>query len=274
MIVLPMMLGSALAAPAAPAPAADQGITPLSALATSALLQEEEEAPDGLWHGNVNLGLSKSEGNANVESYSLDARGIREFEQHRYTLEALWLLSRDNDRGPNDRAFLQRRALGSAKYDQFMSEKMYFWFNALAETNFRAALDLRWTTGGGIGYQWRDDDTWKINTEVGLAYFNEEFDNGDKFDYLAARLAWDLWTRISENLVFGHFGEAFPSLDDKDDFYGRASTYFESQLSERMTARLSWLLTFDNTPGEDPDNAPARLKRADNVYMLTIGWTF
>ena len=119
-----------------------------------------------------------------------------------------------------------------------------------------------------------DDDQWKINSEIGLSYFNEEFDNGDKFDYVSARLAWDLWTRISEGLVFGHFGEAFPSLDDKDDFYGRATTYFESQLTESMIARLSWLLTFDNTPAEDTANAPARLQRADNVYLLTVGWTF
>ena len=142
------------------------------------------------------------------------------------------------------------------------------------ETNFRAAVDLRWTLGAGLGYQFRDDDQWKINSEVGLSYFNEEFDNGDKFDYVSARLAWDVWARISENLVFGHFGEAFPSLDDKDDFYGRATTYFESQLTQSMIARFSWLLTFDNTPAEDPDNPPARLKRADNVYLLTVGWTF
>ncbi|MEC8495274.1 MAG: DUF481 domain-containing protein [Planctomycetota bacterium] len=273
MILLPMVLGSALAAPIAPAPAADQALTPLSALAP-ALLQEAEEGPDGTWHGNVNVGLSKSEGNADVESYSLDARAVREFEQNRYTLEALWLLSRDNERGAGESAFLQRRALGSVKYDQFLDEKLYALVTGLAETNFRAAVDLRWTLGAGLGYQFRDDDNWRINTEFGLSYFNEEFDNGDEFEYVSARFAWDVWTRISKNLVFGHFGEVFPSLDDKDDFYGRATTYFESQLTESMIARFSWLLTFDNTPAEDPDNPPARLQRADNVYLLTVGWTF
>jgi putative salt-induced outer membrane protein YdiY len=271
MIDLPIVLGSAFAAPSFPAAdEAASALAPLSALTAAALLQEEEEeAPDGTWHGNVNIGLSKSEGNANVESYNLDARAVREFEEHRYTLDALWFFQRDKD-GPGN-GILQRRALGSAKYDQFLSEKMYFWGNVLAETNLRAILDLRWTVGGGIGYQWRDDDQVKFNTEAGLAYFNEEFDNGDKFDYLAARLAWDFWARVTETVVFGHIAELFPSLDDKDDVYGRANTYFEAQLSERMTARLSWVANYDNTPATVGGQT---LKRLDSLYLLTVGWTF
>lgn len=271
MIVLPFILGSALAVPTTPtADEAAPPLAPLSALTATALLQEEEEdAPDGLWHGSVNLGLSKSEGNASVENYSLDARGIKEFEVHRYTVEALWFFARDNDGLGN--GIIQRRALGSAKYDQFLTEKMYFWANVLLETNLRALLDLRWTAGAGIGYQWRDDDQWKFNTEIGLAYFNEEFDNGDSFDYMAARLAWDLWTQVTETLVFGHFAEVFPSLDDKDDFYGRANTYFEAMLSDSMTARLSWVLNYDNTPANVGGQT---LKRLDNLYLLTVGWTF
>ena len=278
MIVLPLVLGSAVSG-LVPAAAAETGAASASAAEpfalpslTAAALQEQAEEPDGLWHGSVNLGLSRSEGNAEVESYSLDARGVREFEQHRYTLEGLWLLSRDNNRTADAAPFLQRRALGSAKYDQFFTEKTYVYFNSLAETNLLAALDLRWVVGGGIGHQWRDDDAWKISTEAGLAYFNERFDNDDEFEYLAARVGWDVWARITEQLVFGTFGEVFPSLDDKDDVYGRATTYLETQLSERMTARASWIAVYDNTPTTDADGN--RLERLDNVYLVTLGWTF
>ncbi len=289
MIVLPIVLSSALVAPTLNAPVADDGLLTLAAL-SPAVLQDEEIPADGLWHGSVNLGLSKSEGNANIQNYSLDARGVREFDVHRYTLEALWYYSRDNDRPsltPGASALIQRRALGSAKYDQFFSEKTYFWVNGLAETNFAAAIDLRWTVGAGIGHQWRDDDQWKINTEIGLAYFDESFDAGSgitvidgngntrlvtETDYLAARAAWDIWTRINENVAFGHFGEIFPSLEDSKDVYGRATTYLEAKLSERMTARLSWLVNYDNTPADAPGGGS--LKRVDNLYLLNVGWTF
>lgn len=275
MIVLPLVLGSAVSG-LAPVAATDPGASAepiaLPSLTAAALQEEAAEEADGLWHGNINIGLSRSEGNADIESYSLDARGVREFEQHRYTLEALWLLSRDNDRTDDSDPFLQRRALGSAKYDQFFTEKSYVYLNTLVETNLQALLDLRWVVGGGLGQQWRDDEAWKISTEVGLAYFNERFDNDDEFEYLAARVGWDVWARVTESLVFGTFGEVMPSLDDKDDIYGRATTYFETSVSENMTARAAWIAVYDNTPTTDADGNT--LERLDSVYLITLGWTF
>ena len=284
MILFPILLGAAIGAPGVSSPeaqtaalissavAASSPAVPSAAAISAAVLQDEEEEVEGLWHGSINVGLSRSEGNADVENYSLDARGVREFEQHRYTLEALWYVSRDNDRGPGDLAFLQRRALASAKYDQFINEKTYFLLNFLIETNFRALLDLRWTVSTGLGYQWRDDDNWKINTEIGVAYFDEEFDTGAEDEYVALRAAWDVWARVTDTVVFGHFAELFPSLEDLDDFYGRATTYFEATLTESLNGRLSWVLTFDNTPATGANGQT--LKSADNVYLLTVGWVF
>lgn len=283
MIGLPIVLASSLGLAPAAEPAAEPAFALPSLAATAATLQEaeEEEAPDGLWHGNLNVGLSRTEGNADVENYSLDFRALRDFDQHRYTVEALWYMARDNNRPDAAPSFLQRRALGSVKYDQFFSptsRKTYFWLNALAETNFAAGIDLRWTVGAGLGHQWRDDDVWRINTEVGLAHFDEEFDNGDRFDYLAARLAWDVWHQLTETVQFGHFAELFPSLDDKDDVYGRANTYVETKLTENMVARLTWILVYDNTPAQIPDPLNAanliQAERTDNIYTLTVGWTF
>lgn len=268
MILLPLFLGSALAAssPEAPVPAATTAVAPLSSLAPALLQDEEEEVVDGLWHGSVNVGLSKSEGNADVETYALTAKGVRRYDIHRYTLDALYYFQRQNGE------ISQRRALVSGKYDQFFSEKTYFWANALIETNSPALLDLRWTLGAGVGHQWRDDDEWRISTELGLAYFNEDFGDAGDQDYISARVAWDIWKRITDTVTFGHFAELFPSLEDANDLYGRGETYVEAQLTERMTARLSWIKVYDNTPATNALGVQA--DRLDNVYLLNIGWTF
>ena len=267
MILLPLFLGSALAGAnlEAPAPVAAPAIAPFSSLASALVHDETAPLEEGVWHGSVNLGLSKSEGNADIETYALTGKAVRVNDIHRYTLEGLWYYATQNG------FRTQRRALFSGKYDQFFSEKTYFWLNALAETNEQAALDLRWTVGAGVGHQWRDDEEWRINTEAGLAYFNEEFDNGTDNDYLAARVAWDIWKRLSDTVVFGHFAEFFPSLEDSKDIYGRGETYVEAQLSARMTARLSWIAVYDNTPAVLNGQS---LKRLDNLYLLNVGWTF
>ncbi|MEM1450054.1 MAG: DUF481 domain-containing protein [Planctomycetota bacterium] len=269
MIVLPLVLGSALTAPSPALSPPEQVLSPgarISAL-TAAVLQEEEEYPaDGRWHGSLDVGLSKSEGNADIETYAITGKAVREIDVHRYNIDALWYYA------TQDGVRTQRRALLRGKYDQFFAEKAFFYVQGLAETNEQALVDLRWTGGGGLGYQWRDDDYWKISTEAGLNYFDERFDNGDERSYTAVRVAWSVFAQITSTLSFGHDGEIYPSLDDKDDVYGLANTYFEAILSANMIARLSWLLTYDNTPTLGPDGN--RLDRADNLYLLSVGWSF
>lgn len=267
MIVLPLVIGSALAVPT-PKPAAVQPAAPSPLAGLSAALVQEEEAPtqDGHWHGNLDVSLTKSEGNADIETYGISGTAIRERGENRFTAQGLWLYATQDD------VRTQRRALGSLKYDNFFAEKTYFYIQGLAETNEQAALDLRWTIGAGLGQAWRDDDQWRINTEIGISWFDEEFDNGDMIDYAVIRAAWDIFTQVTETLSFGHKGEIYPSLDDKDDVYGVGNTYFETQISSSMIAKLSWLITYDNTPGFDINNQ--RLERVDNVYLLGVGWKF
>jgi putative salt-induced outer membrane protein YdiY len=259
MLVLPLVLGSALATPAAlPSTPAPSSV----ALATAAVLQDEAAPEDlGVWRGGLDVGLTKSEGNANNSSYAITGSAVREMGTHRYTADALWYYATQDD------LRIQRRALGSLKYDKFVSEKTYLYGNVLAETNEQAAVDLRWTVGAGIGEQWRDDDQWRISTEIGAGWFDERYDGADDTEYLVVRGAWEVTAAISETLTFGSTGEIFPSLDDKDDIYGLATTDFSAVLSESMVAKLQWILTYDNTP-------VAGNVRTDNIYLLTVGWKF
>lgn len=267
MIVLPLVIGSALAVPhpnSATTGAVAQETDPTSTLPST--VDGEERVKDGVWHGTLDIGLSKTEGNADIETFALSGRITRDYDVHRYTGEALWYYATTED------VRTQRRALGAAKYDQFIFDKTYVYANAFAETNEQAFVDLRWAIGAGVGQQWRDDEQWRINTELGLAWFDEDFDNGDQVDYLAVRAAWSIFTQITPQLAFGHDAEIYPSLDDKDDIYGRATTYLETSISESMVAKLSWIIAYDNTP--TVDEFGQRLERVDNLYLLTVGWVF
>ena len=259
MLVLPLVLGSALVA--------STNLTSTSTLnavnlVPAAILQEDAAGEDlGVWRGGLDVGLTKSEGNANNSSYAITGKAVREMGTHRYTAEVLWYYATQDD------LRTQRRALGTLKYDKFIAEKTYLYGNLLTETNEQAMVDLRWTVGAGIGEQWRDDDQWRISTELGAGWFDERYDDGVEEDYLVVRGAWDVQTALSETVTFGSAGEVFPSLDDMDDIYGLATTDFSAVLSDSMVAKLQWILTYDNTPQEGN-------KRADNIYLLTVGWQF
>ncbi|MEZ6015758.1 MAG: DUF481 domain-containing protein [Planctomycetota bacterium] len=274
MILIPLVLGSGLvAATLTPefAPLSSSATTALSTAAPVAQVSApaRPEADTDGWDGQFNVSASKTEGNTSFETYTVSVNAEQVVDIHRHNIDAVWLMSKDNQAASN-RA--RRSVYGQYKYDQFFAQKTYFWVNARAESDQPSdpaltKLDLRWTVGGGLGHQFRDDAEWKINAEAGLAYFKEKYDGGLEQDYLAARVAWDVLFHASETTSLGHTGELYPSLETSDDMYGRADTFVDVKLSERMNARAQWILTWDNTP------APGR-ERSDNLYLLSIGWTF
>jgi len=269
MILLPLVLGSGLAAAAivddfASIPRGALSASPAPGEPLTGLAQVTPPTGEGDtvgWDGSLNVGASKTDGNADVENYSVTLDAVKEVDIHRFNAFAGWFYA------ATEGVRTQRRAIGSVKYDQFFAEKTYFWANTFAETNEQALVDLRWSAGGGLGHQFRDDATWSISAEVGLAYFDERFDTGEEDNYLAARGAWKGRFVANEQLTFRHTGEVYPSLEDSDDVYGRATTAADVKLTDRMNASAQWLFVWDNTPAANQD-------RIDNLYLLTIGWTF
>src|SRR4029453_15933830 len=106
----------------------------------------------------------------------------------------------------------------TGKYDYFFTEKVYG-FTALRYEHDRiAALDKRIIPGVGVGYQWFDTPDFKFDTEVGLAFVHEEFEDGDTNDALSARLAYHLKKNLwDEKVQLFHNFEFYPSLQRIDD---------------------------------------------------------
>ena len=96
---------------------------------------------------------------------------------------------------------------------------------------------------------------------------DEAFRSGNGNAYLSARAGYG-WEWLS-NPYFraGQTGEVFPSLEESDDVYGRMDTYLSTNLSESIFLKLQWVWTYDNTPDEGNE-------RSDNLYSLTVGWSF
>jgi len=266
MIFIPLVLGSGLAALATVddyAPLPSPSTLSLSAAPQTGPAQAPPEPIEGTdgWTGSLNVGASKSSGNTDVENYSVTFEAVKEVDVNRYNFNAGWYYS------ATDNVRSQRRAIGAFKYDRFFAEKTYFWGNAFAETNEEALVDLRWSAGGGLGHQFRDDDVWKINAEAGISYFDETFDDDTESEYVAARVAWKGEFAASETTTFQHSGELWPSLEDSEDVYGLADTSVDLKVTESMLARIQWLFTWDNTPA-------AGQERVDNLYLLSVGWKF
>ena len=252
------------------APGFDVSPTSFPTLAAADVKPEEF----GKWHGSISLGASFSDGNTDRTTVSATAKAENRRERDRITLELLWNYAEEKtevDPGPppvEDDVITQRRTYGSAKYDYFFTEKLYGLVQASGESDIKAMLDLRTIFGVGAGYQFREDERWKVSGEAGLAYVDEDYkDDSADADYLAARLAYKVDWTPNEKCTVGQGAQIYPSLENSDDVNSFVDTHAKLTLTDNMFAQLQWLFTWDNTPATGAD-------RVDNLYLLTLGWSF
>lgn len=232
-----------------------------------ALCNEAPQAPaaapvEPKWTGSVTLGASYSDGNTHRRTASATADAEYRREKDRTTLGFLWNYA-EEQAGITD-----RKTQGRAKYDYFFSKKMYGLVQASAENDYQSTLQLRYTLGAGLGYQFEDTDSWKLSGELGASYVNENFDGtSDDNDYIAARAAYKWDWKPNAKYTLGQVGEIFPSLERGEDVNARVDTKARMNLTEKMYAQLEWLYQWDNTPATGK-------KRVDNLVILGLGWSF
>lgn len=214
------------------------------------------------WTGAVNAGATISDGNTESRSASVGADAEYRRTKDRTTLKLQWNYADDGV------SVTQRRIYGAAQYDYFLTEKTYVLAQTSGEYDTKANLDLRTTLGVGVGRQLRDDAAWKLSGEAGLTYFNEDFQgSADDKDYIAGRLAYNAEYKAIEKWVFSQLGELFPSLEEAEDVYAKVDTKARVTLTDKMFAQLEWIYAWDNTPATGAE-------RVDNLYLLTLGWSF
>ncbi|MEE8467718.1 MAG: DUF481 domain-containing protein [Planctomycetota bacterium] len=230
-----------------------------SAETTTVPVEEEPEPPK--WTGALTFGSSITGGNTDIKKFSLTADAVKELEKSRYTLGFLWNFSEEDD------VISQRRVFGSGQFDRFVTERLYWLAQLSGESDKNASLDLRTTVGGGLGYQFLDSKKWKLSGEAGLSWLDERFATDGDNAYLALRAAYNVdWVpnsiwNLSQAL------QVFPSLEDIDDVYAKVDTRLKVNISGSLFAQLQWVYDWNNTPA-------AGKERVDNLYLLTIGWTF
>ena len=234
---------------------------------SEALRLEDPPPPKLGWSGNVTVGATYTDGNSNTKLLAFSADAERRGEHDRVTMKAFRNYATQKDSTGTSQTTQDNGGL-NGEYDYFATKKLYYLGGAGAEFDREASLDLRWWAGPGAGYQFREDEKLKVNGEVGVTYFSEDYTTaGADQDYIAARVAYHVAWQATKDTSLEHGTEAFPSLEDKDDFYAKVDTRLKTNLTEKMFASLEWVWDYDNTPA-------AGKERSDHRVILGLGWSF
>ena len=245
-------------------------LTSLPLADLGAINPPEKQEPE--WIGAVKVNGLYATGNTERKAGGLAVDASRRSDLDRISFDAAWDYGQDKQfdavSGSREWTLTQRRTGGGLKYDYFLSKRWYALATARVLGDTLAQLQLRFTSGAGLGYTWIEDGDTTFLTEAGLSYLNENYRTADpSVDYVAIRAAYKLTHQLSKTSRIVHGVEAFPSTENSDDIYLQAKTELVTSLTESMLASISHVFDFDNTPATGQE-------RGDHRVLLSIGWSF
>ncbi|MBL6971341.1 MAG: DUF481 domain-containing protein [Desulfobacterales bacterium] len=218
--------------------------------------------PGVLWKGNVVAGGSVSSGN--TDSRGVNGSVMLQFraDRHRGTMRA-----KGNYNETSDIIDVQN-ASGSLKYDYFLTKKLFTYGQGLVEHDKFQDLDLRYTVGPGLGYQFIESSSLSLFAEAGISYVNENRAVSQNQDYTSGR--WSVgfdWQMIPDRLKFFHLHEGYIRMEDPDDFFLRSQQGFRLPLVQSFYATFEFDFDYNHRP------APGT-KNNDRRYIFGLTYEF
>jgi len=235
------------------------------------------------WKGTLALGGTWTEGNTETQSFAASFNAERRAEKDRWTFDAFANYGSSTELVITPPTFEEEKDTtvnnsgGGVKYDYFWTPRTYLYGNSNAKVDHIAALDLRWTVGTGVGYQWKETEKIKWGTDVGLSYVDEDLEGtSDDTEFLAARLASNLAYQISKTAAFEQVAEILPSLEDSEDVIARVDNRLKLNITGKWIAMIQYVLDFDGSPLAGPlgPGIPDGKDETDHRVVLSVGWNF
>jgi len=227
------------------------------------------------WSGGLAAGTILTEGNSDTLSGNAAFNAQRRDEKDRWTFDAYWNWAQQGTdssasvgEDTDDDQVTTLNYGGGVKYDYFQTAKLYYYGNAAGKVDPIADLQLRYLAGAGAGWQVREDEKLKWGTELGLSWVDENFEgDDDDADFLAVRVASNLSWAISSSTSFEQVAEAYPSLEDSEDFIAKLDNRLKMTITGKWIAQLQYVLDYD-------DSTPPGVSEADHRVVLGLGWSF
>ncbi len=212
--------------------------------------------------GGLNVGGTLTRGNTRTESYNINGSFEARTNVNRFRLDG------QANQAKEDGELSRDNAQGTARYDHFLSERIYAnSYVSLAKDRFRD-LRLRTSVGAGFGYQFFDTAQRQLSAELGGGYVNEDYYEADNESNPAGRWALDYEERLfGGGIRFFHRQEGLVSLEDADDFVVSAQTGVRFPLMFGVTGTAQVNVDYDNTP-------PSGNSKTDQAYVLTMGYSW
>jgi len=218
--------------------------------------------PPLVWSGGANAGLLSTGGNTDVNNLRVDGDLMARARANRYT--ASTQINRAEDAG---RTTARNWSL-SARYDRFLSKRLYLDASSIFTNDEFRDLDLRTALGAAVGYQVLDTARAQLGIEGGIGWVKEDFVSVPDDDYTALRDAAKLDVFLSgTRVVLFHRHDTYFGVTGEDNLFFKTQNGVRFGLVAGLVTTLQLDLDYDRSP------APGRTN-TDRTFALTFGYRF
>jgi len=212
--------------------------------------------------GSITLGGNRQSGNTDRNALSAAVDTVIQSRKHRFTVGLVANYAEE------DEAVTERNMFGRFKYDFFFTRQLYGYLNNEFLYDRFKDLSLRTVIGPGVGYQVWDDDVKALAFEAGLAYYNEDRDQGEDQAWVTARLAARFAYTFSTGIKFTENLTLYPSLENGGDYSLRNEAAVTSPIAFGWSLQLRSIIEHDS----DPDLET--IEKTDYSWILGLNYEF
>jgi putative salt-induced outer membrane protein YdiY len=218
--------------------------------------------PPLTWDGGANAGFLATGGNTEVNSLRVDAEAVARAAANRYTVGIA--VNRAEDSG----AETARNSSLSARYDRFLSRRVFLNANSIFTNDRFRGLDLRSALGVGVGYQVLDSAVTKLSVDGGIGYVDENFESAPDDSYTALREAakLDIFL-VADRVTLFHQHDGYFGVTGEDNLFVKTQNGVRLGLVAGLVTTAQVDLDYDRSP------APGR-RNTDRTFALTFGYRF
>jgi putative salt-induced outer membrane protein YdiY len=212
--------------------------------------------------GGANAGFLSSGGNTDINNTRLDGEVVARARVNRYTFTGTVNRAKDVERET------ARNASITARYDRFLTSRLFVNANGIFTNDRFRDLDLRTAVGGGVGYQLLETALTRLSVEGGLGYVNENFESAEDDRYAALREAAKLDVLVvGDRVVVFHMHDGYFGVTGEDNLFVKMQNGIRFGLVGNLVTTAQLDLDYDRSP------APGR-KTTDRTFALTFGYRF
>ena len=154
----------------------------------------------------------------------------------------------------------------SGRYDREISERFFWNVGGSWDRNSKAGIRSRYNAFGGVGNDWRDDETLRIVTTYGVSYIDREEDKPTPWKdarFGAARFGWEYRHRLLGSTVLDNELTANVNLTDAADYSLDTVGALSVDLNDHLSLRVTVQLLYENIPASEDVDLVLRVRIVD-----------